>query len=235
MDILYSILVTTIISIPLTSLISFLIKAWINSGFSKKIEKFKSELDNITRIQEFKFKKALDDYSLYSAKKHEIYRNLFAIFSESFGHLFSLSGFTIGPDYNVLSKADILEIIPSLGISDTDKKEIINSGEIKKKDDIISEIRRAEYKVKVVIADQKFSEFKNFSVLNEIYFADDINRLIDEIIKQKAKLITSAKIRAFNSNKHVQTGIDEELIKTSLSDLKDQLRRVIRNGLLNSD
>ncbi|PJZ23902.1 hypothetical protein CH352_18835 [Leptospira hartskeerlii] len=236
MDLIISIIINITVSVPVSSLLLFYLKSWIGSGFSKKIERFKNDLENLRKQQEFEFKKSLDDYSLYSVKKHEVYRELYVLFSESMGLLFSLSGLMLGPDYNVLSKQDLLDLISDLDIFDYDKKRILNEVANLEKEVIVREILKAEYKISVDRADKKFVQFKNYTIVNEIYCAENLNLIITEVIAEMAKLITAGKIRAYNKSINViETGIKEEEVKTRLLELKNNFKTIVREGLLTPD
>ncbi|AOP36377.1 hypothetical protein A0128_20385 [Leptospira tipperaryensis] len=231
MEYLIPIVINVAISIPISSFLLYYFRLWVSTNFSKSIEAYKKELEEISDKKSLELKKIFQDYIHYSEKKQEVYFQLYYLFSQVIGNFYSLTGIYFHPDYDSLSKEELIDFLKDINLSNLDRSrinaKIVN--EAIGKEEILKLIKDSEYREQFQDSYRLFIEFKNYAILNELYFTDEINGLIDKILPELSKLVTFSQNIAYKIYKTFPGGeLQEEDAKKALSILRGELKKHIR-------
>lgn len=184
----------------LLPLILTAILGWV---FNKKLENHKHILQ-----------KKVQDFSLYNEKKHICYAELYKLMKIAEGSIMGLSGFTKGPSFEDYSKEDIKKYLDGL-TPDKVSKEVIEIWDTNK-NDAIKIISEYEKHKKLNNAENSYFEARNYWLMNELYFDDELDLKIEDLFQTLYSL-------------YVNYEIPDDVPRKVNSELKSKVKEKVNN------
>lgn len=218
-------------SIAVTTVASLIFKGYLNNWFNKTLENHKSELLLITEKQKNEYQKQLQDFSLFNTKRHEIYPHLFSLLIESQGYISQLTGLRTEPDFTEYSSDNLNKYL--------EKKQLLNS-KIREFVTLLehdSQLANKEIKkyLKIIepqIANGKYSDAKNYYLLNELYLSNTTSELVDKCLQAIGGLIIDTEYY-YVYNERPDTSFSRQ--KQTIDQLVQEVKALMREELSRSD
>lgn len=105
------------IAIPsvVTTILVFVLKRYLSNKvdhyFQEKITLFKHQLDLSIEAEKFNYQRKIQDFSLYTVKKHEKYVSLYELLLDAESRICGFYGIKSVPTYQEYNEKDIRELM----------------------------------------------------------------------------------------------------------------------------
>lgn len=177
----------------ITTLLFFILRKYfgtkIDTAFKKNIEKYKQELLVATEHSKFDFQRKIQDFNLFTSKKHEVYGELNKLLLIAENYITGLFGFRTELSYEEFDKIDLKKVMENSGFPNGKINQILNT---------IDEGNRIE----AIIMMKKFLGLKEFRDSNNalinarnyfwssiFYFSDKVESLVKDILSKLTSLL----------------------------------------------
>ncbi|ARU61867.1 hypothetical protein CBW65_13125 [Tumebacillus avium] len=200
-SVLLSVLVTSGIG---TFLFQTFIRNKIKNLFDKNLESHRHTLMLITEETKFDFQRRIQDFSLFTSKKHEAYQELYKLILIANGKVLSFSGgFKSELSFEEFSKEDLEKYM-------TDKKVV--SGKMKYLLEMLESNRRKaikEMKEYILMIDfqkawHSINEARNLLLINELYLSDEVSKSSKDVLNIIDQLLYYYESRDKEDVKNIQ-------------------------------
>lgn len=172
--------------------------------------------------------KRFEDFSLFTAKKHEVYAELFQHLAEAEGSVAGLSGGQYGPNYEDYTRKDAEEYLETQRIAGEISNSILQIWDSDRK----QAARKLSEAVRLVaknLADLKVMEARNYLMTKALYLSDRVDGAADALLKNLRHNFAHAIMPDETSGK-AQLRLKEEAVKM-LSELKQVMSEELRSGV----
>ena len=181
-DFLFNYLDTIIISSSVSTIILsttiFIIKKFfskkIDCHFNKKLEEYKNELNVINRQVEFDYQRKIQDFSLYTTKKHEKYIELHELLNIANGAIRGLMGLQHELTYEEFNKEDVEKMLFDLKVPSGKINEIFTIWDDNGKEKAIKVMKEYLQMFKIISAKDSLIEVNNFYLKSRLFFSNDL-------------------------------------------------------------
>ncbi|MFD2328976.1 hypothetical protein ACFSR7_06910 [Cohnella sp. GCM10020058] len=184
MELVRSILTSTIV----TGIVVALFQAFYKYRADKNLEQYRQQLTQLTESLKFDLQRKIQDFNLYTIKRHETIPELFKLLLLAESNIRGLFGGRRSLTFEEFNKSDIEEYLLNRKVVRGMVEKILDLWETDKEasiDQMNSYLRVIEFSEARV----SFNEAKNYFVLSELYLTDEVARLVDEFIKTLGELL----------------------------------------------
>ncbi|MEC1437410.1 hypothetical protein P9D57_01320 [Bacillus sonorensis] len=182
--------------------------------FNTKLEKQKHILQ-----------KKIQDFSLYNERKHSSYTELYKLIKEAEGQIFGLRGLKTVPSFTDCNTQDIDNYLKEFNTPQKAITEITHLWEKEKYDEAIQKIREYEKMRDINKAESAFFSAKNYWLLNELYFKEELNTKLHEYFKDLYSLYVNYEMPEGVSRK------ENRELKSKINDKFDELKSIMKKEL----
>jgi len=235
------------VAIPsiVTTILVFVLKKYLSNKvdhyFQEKITLFKHQLDLSTEAEKFNYQRKIQDFSLYTVKKHERYVSLYELILEAESRICGIYGFKSVPTYQEYNEKDIRKIMTDENFPEGKIDEIFDIWKNQGKDSAIEAMRKFFRLVEVQKASNSFDAFKRQYVLSKLYLSDSIDNKISEIIGTLAAVLAHYESFAqlpFEVRREMKEEIREsaklqESVRPQIEELTELLKKELAVGYYN--
>lgn len=176
-----------VIPSTVTAILVFVLKKYLSTAvdhyFQEKITLFKHQLDLTTEAEKFNYQRKIQDFSLYTIKKHEKYVTLYELILEAESKICGIYGFKSVPTYQEYNEKDIRKVMTDENFPEGKIDEIFDIWKNQSKDEAIKAMRKFFRLVNVQKASNSFNAFKNQYLFSKLYLSETIDKKISEIIR----------------------------------------------------
>ncbi len=163
--------------------LNVLVKNGVDNLFARSIEKYKSELQQISEKAKFDYMRMNQDFNLWTTKRHEAYAKLYSSLDETLRFMSSIENIEISAYFDYLSNEDLIDILKkeSLSTDDISSVTLLRDGNPsfaeKEAKRLIKKAKTSEAKKAGIKAQKVFGE-------NIIYLSDEIYRMVEELLSK---------------------------------------------------
>ncbi|MCE1166338.1 MAG: hypothetical protein LWX07_13150 [Bacteroidetes bacterium] len=197
----------------------------IGSYFDEKLVRYKHELGLITEGEKFNYQRKIQDFSLYTVKKHEKYVRLHELMLWAEGRIISLFGFRTAPTYEEYNKQDIEKVMHDEDFPIGKRDAIFHLWETSGKESAIKELRSFLRVIQFSKANIALIEFKNEILFSKLYLSRELTDKVEECYKLLADILN--KYEDMEDNRRYNQGFNSELrretrkLEKQLADVRD--------------
>lgn len=212
----------SIISGLVLYLIRALIKDKINNYFGKKMENHKHNLQLITEQAKFDYQRKIQDFGLYTTKRHEAYAEVYKLVLIAYGKVTDLRGLRRVLSFEDYDSEDIKKYLEEKKIPTRKITEIVGKWDVDR-EIAVKEIRGYEKLRFFQEARNDYAEARNYLYLNELYMADEIVKDVGNVLERLGKLLINYEYPDAGTRTENQSLIKE--IDGGLVTVKDSMRK----------
>ncbi|MEO9884929.1 MAG: hypothetical protein ABJR05_12020 [Balneola sp.] len=218
-----------------TYLIKKYLEKRLNHSFDQKLKNHEQNLSLIAEAQKFDFQRKIQDFGLYTQKKHEVYLEMNRLAFKPLGGIGGLMGFRTELTYEEYNWDDLLRIMKRDKFPDG-KIEDIYASYLKHSDEGIQKMKSFYRLIEFQEAENNYLRFQDFYRLNKIYLSEDIESNTKNILLNLNKTLSNRKV-SFNFHTEQYDTPSSELISSSHKTqqkaklLIDQQIRIMRKEL----
>lgn len=179
---------------------------------------FNTKLENHKHI----LQKKVQDFSLYNEKKHICYAELYKLIRLAEGSILGLRGLTTRPSFDDYNKVDVENYLDGFSTPKKVIREVVDLWDINK-NRAIEIIREYEKYRDLKKSENAFFEARNYWLINELYFDENINIKINEYFKTLYNLYVN-----YENPEEVPRKENRELkskIEVKFNELKDSMKK----------
>jgi hypothetical protein len=190
-------IVLNYIAVPavVTTIIIFILKKYLGDKvdhyFQEKITFFKHQLDLSTEAEKFNYQRKIQDFNLYTVKKHENYIRLYELLLEAESRILGIYGFKTELSYQEHNEADFRRIMKEEKFPEGKIEEIFSIWENRGKEDAIKEMKKFFRLIEIKKADNSFWTLKNHYMLSKLYLSDTIETKFDSFLSSLGSLLAN--------------------------------------------
>lgn len=161
--------------------------------FSKQLEKYKRDLQDISEATKFEYQRKLSDFNLYTTKKHEHYIKLYEQILNAYGYVSHLaSALKMRPSYSWYNEEDIRDHLKKLLLPKGRIDELVTAWNDNK-----NQAEREIYKCITLKeefdAENAINEMKNLYWKSQLYMSETLSSEIKTLIDQLFELYFNCK------------------------------------------
>ncbi|WP_284640763.1 hypothetical protein [Paenibacillus silviterrae] len=230
---------TLIISVPATLVIlgtflKLIVNTYIDSKFKEKLETHKQELQLIAEANKFDFQRRMQDFNLYTTKRHEAYMNIYDKFLHADGHIRGLMGLQNRPDYNEYNSDDLDRRLRNFDLLENKINEFKRKWQectSQNRSYLIQEIEDYLRMVEIQKAGLSLTEANNYFLTKRLYISDNVMALLTLINSSLRSYVTG--LQFLHSHQVPFTEMNE--LETTIINKMDELRVTIKKELRTGD
>jgi hypothetical protein len=225
----FAFLVSVLTSSIVTLIINSVIKGGIKHQYSKRLEKFKSDLSLISEDQKFDFQRKIHDFSIYSSRRQEIYPEMYKYIYKLHKEINLIEELSFLSPAFISEKERIVPYFNGIGIEfteeevklilkkydsyDTHEDSLINLS------DLIKQILINEFNKKIKAADDFFQD-------HILYFSNDSIKKINNFLTNILVLVVNMKL---------EDNDDKNEILKEVSDCCKEIEEILKAALTKGD
>jgi hypothetical protein len=185
------------IAIPsiITTILTFVLKKYLSDKvdhyFQEKLTLFKHQLDLSTEAERFNYQRKIQDFNLYTVKKHEKYVRLYELLLESEARICGIYGFKTELTYQEHNESDVRRIMTEEKFPEGKIEEIFKIWKNRGKEDAIKEMKIFFRLIEIKRADNSFWALKNHFVISKLYLSDIIDSKFDSLLTSLGSLLAN--------------------------------------------
>jgi hypothetical protein len=190
-------IVLNYIAIPtvVTTIIIFILKKYLGDKvdhyFQEKITLFKHQLDLSTEAERFNYQRKIQDFTLYTVKKHENYVRLYELLLEAESRILGIYGFKTEPTYQEHNEADFRRIMTEEKFPEGKIEEVFSIWKNRGKEDAIKEMKKFFRLIEIQKADNSFWLLKNHFTTSKLYLSDTIENKFNSFLSSLGSLLAN--------------------------------------------
>lgn len=208
-------------------------KGIIDRHFAKKLAEHENELRILTEVRKSELAKELQEHSLFSNKKHEIYPEYYKMLMEV--HSRVLNRIVTRPDYHSIPWSEVERYLIERQISNVEIEKI---NRIKKRVDgenkAYKEIDHLLEKHSHRKTEAEFIKVHNYLLSTQLYFADDTFNKALQIDNSLNTILINKEMRIFEGilscEERSEVSENEEIVNTGMQELKILMKRDLQAG-----
>ncbi|MCD4652760.1 hypothetical protein K8T06_02375 [bacterium] len=229
MNILYNVVIPALTSTVVVGL-WYLILQKVISGkvyfhFNRKLEDHRHDLTTISESLKYDYQRKLEDFNLFTTKKHAIYMKLYELIHIAFGKVGNLTSSRPILTLEDRDKTDIEMYMDVYNFPNKIKSRILNMWDTNQAS-AIGIIRK--YKRLFEIQDARFAimEARNYSITNKLYLSDSV---FDKISNAAGKMISLHSIHTHpDVDQGSKGGSRISTLKEEISVLVEEITKIMR-------
>ncbi len=160
----------------------YLSKKYVDQKFNKKLETHKHELQTIMEFNKFDIQRKIQDFNLYTVKKHEVYLTLYRLFHEADGYARGMYGLRHVPDYKNHTSSEISKILDESEVGEERKKYFLERWESRyENSSIVDEFSKLMDRIRVNMADEQQKKAHNEWIYSKLYLSENVDELCSEL------------------------------------------------------
>lgn len=167
----------------------YLFAKYMDNQFAKRMEKYKHELGLYSEQVKFDLQRKIQDFGLYTNKRHAIYPELYKMYLESFGAIFNSGGkFVLNTNFNGYNEEDIVNMLihnDFLG----GEIDAITTLWRNDKDSAINKINIMHSDKRKQNSEMSWNAANNFRMISELYLSEIVAKLVAEISRLQHELL----------------------------------------------
>jgi len=207
----------------------------IENIFNKKLEKYKQQLDLSTESARFDFQRKIQDFSLYTVKKHKTYLKLHKLLLEAEAHICGLYGGGTELTYQEHNEKDIRNLMENENFPEGKIEEIFNVWNQRGKDSAIKRMKNFLRIIEVQKADNSYIFLKNYFWNSKLYFSKKVEEKSNEIVNLLGSLMAhyeTLERMSFETKRKQKDSIERaDEIKSKVRPSIDELILIIKSEL----
>ena len=159
----------------------------VDFHFNMKLQDHRHDLNTISESLRYDYQRKLEDFNLFTTKKHAIYMKLYELLHIAFGKVGNLTGNRRILTLKDHDKSDIEKYMDGIKIPNKIKSQVLGMWETNQ-DSAIGKIR--EYERAFEIQDARFAimEARNYSITNKLYLSDLVFNKVSEAANEMVSL-----------------------------------------------
>ena len=177
----------------ITTLIIFIFKKYygtkIENTFQRSMESYKQELIVATENAKFDFQRKIQDFNLFTTKKHEVYGELNKLLVIAEGNILNLYGLRTELSYEEYNKNDLTNLMEKEGFPEGKMNEIIKLFEVGDKYKAILLMKHFLRIKEFRDANNVLITARNFFWASIFYFSNEVEEKIKIIFEKLAALL----------------------------------------------
>jgi hypothetical protein len=156
-------------------------KGWIQLGLKKRLIAFQHELSREVEYARFDFQRRAYDFTLYAAKKHDVYAELYQAMAMAHGAVIGLYGLKTWESFQNFNREDVREFLNGLGLTHGLQEHLLNVWD---RDPALgaSQIRDYMRAVETTHARKIWQEAWNSRLLKRLYLSDRVDSLCSDLL-----------------------------------------------------
>jgi hypothetical protein len=220
MEILTSILTSTIV----TGIVVSLFQAFYKFKADKNLEQYKQSLSQLTENLKFDLQRRIQDFSLYTNKRHEKLPELFRLLLIADSKVRGLFGGRRSLTFQEFNRVDTEKFLLDRQVPQGKIETILTTWNVDK-DEAITEMNEYLRVIEFSEARKNFYEAKNFYILSELYLTEAVTELTEKFLKVLGELL--------NYSEYPETGTHHKRFEfhAELDNITNQLRNAMKQEL----
>ncbi len=210
---------------PLRKIVEEWIRGRVSSEFAKELETHRHRLALDAEQVRADHQRRLHDASLYSVKKHEVYRELFNKLLVADGHVGRLVGGRLMPSFDDYSADDMRGVMERAEFTGPQKDAVLRNWD-KDRQSAMKAFNAAMRNVELSNAEHAVAEAKNYFLVNALYINDAHSNAVAEILK----VLNGSLAHALFPDEH-GSGSEQLKLNKQASELIERLKRALRDDL----
>ncbi|WP_160037196.1 hypothetical protein [Paenibacillus sp. An7] len=194
----------TIIS-AIVVIAQILVNSIISYNFSKKLDNHRSQLQSSMEAYKFDIQRKMQDFSLYTTKKHEAYSSLYRLFLEADNHIGRIMGgkHRQADDYMVYTIDEITKLLDKYEIKMSRQKIILDNWNRRHEDpSVLKNLQNLMNRVYNDQARDYQRRAHNEYFFNKLYLSKEVNRICEDLSSELGFICVN--IDALNNGNEVQ-------------------------------
>lgn len=228
-----------------TTILVFVLKKYLSNKvdnyFQEKITLFKHQLDLSTEAERFNYQRKIQDFNLYTVKKHEKYVSIYESILEAESRICGIYGFKSVPTYQEYNENDIRKIMTDEKFPEGKINEIFEIWRNQGKDEALKTMRKFFRLIEVQKASNSFNAFKYQYIISKLYLSETIDKKITEIIGTLAAVLAHYETfeqLPFEARREMKEEIKEatklqESVRPQIEELTELLKKELAVGYYN--
>lgn len=164
-----------------TTLLFFLLRKYFSSKIDLATQKsfaaYKQKLSIVSETAKLDLQKKMQDFNLYTSKKHEKYMEYHKLLLLAESNVNGLYGFKQEPTYEEYNDVDLRRIMKESGFPQGKIEEIFKIIYSKEREQAIKEMKKFLRLIEFQKANRAVIEAKNYYWTSKLYFSDEIDKL----------------------------------------------------------
>ncbi|WP_091019924.1 hypothetical protein [Paenibacillus amylolyticus] len=157
-------------------------RKYVDQRFLEKLEHHKHELQGIMEFNKFDLQRKMQDFNLFTTKKHEAYTTLYKLFLEADGYAGSIMGYRQVTDYKKYSYDEVSRLFDEYNIGDIDKSPILDNWDNRHSDDsVIGNLRYVMNRTLVNVAKDYQRKAQNEFYYSKLYLSEKVDEIYYEL------------------------------------------------------
>ncbi|MBU7316067.1 hypothetical protein [Paenibacillus oleatilyticus] len=181
-----------VIGLTIWAAIKFLSKTYVDNYFKKELEEHKNELQQmlevkkhelqqISELNKFDLQRKMQDFNLFTPKKHSVYAELYGLFLKAEKVPRGLMGFRQVPDYLKFNSSELEYSLKNMGVPDIQIQKF-SIGWDQSKYTLIDDLRSYVHFFEILQAKLAFQEARDKFHESKLYLSEKISGICDELI-----------------------------------------------------
>lgn len=218
---------------------TFFIKKYLEKrlshSFDQKLKDHEQNLSFIAETQKFDFQRRIQDFGLYTQKKHEVYLEMNRLAFKALGSIGGLMGFRTELTYEEYSWDDLLRIMKRDKFPDG-KIEDIHTSFLEEREEGIQKMKSFYRLIEFQESENSYLEFQDFYRLNKIYLSDDVESNTENILLNLNETLSNRKVSFnFHTGKYDRTSseltVNSHKTQQKAKSLIEEQIRIMRKEL----
>jgi hypothetical protein len=203
-------------------------QAGVKAAFDTKLESHRSELQQLVEANRFALERTMEEFSLFAAKKHEVYAGLYRRLRLAEGRLADLvTGVRITPTFLDFDKADLEEFLTEMKYSARKKREVLEAFDVSP-ENAVEAYEGHQPTVQRFKARKRLDSAISFFLLNELYLSPEAAELCQKLLLSMRELLYAMMGGA--SEPYIREREVLKRITAQLEELRGQMQSEVQAG-----
>ncbi|RUS41954.1 hypothetical protein [Cohnella sp. AR92] len=220
MEILTSILTSTIVA----GIVVSLFQAYYKFKADKNLEQYKQSLSQLTENLKFDLQRRIQDFSLYTNKRHEKLPELFRLLLIADSKIRGLFGGRRSLTFQEFNRKDIEKYLLEHQVPQGKIETVLIAWSVNK-EEAIKEMNEYLRVIEFSEARKSFYEAKNFYILSELYLTEVVTDLAERFLKALGDLLI------YSEYPEPGTHNNRFELHAELDNITNQLRNALKQEL----
>lgn len=177
------------------AIVLFVLKKYLGDRvdhyFEEKLTMFKHQLDLSTEAERFNYQRRIQEFNLYTVKRHENYLRLYELLLETESKILGIYGFRTELTYQEHNREDIRRVMTDARFPQGKIEEILAIWENREKSEAVKEMKRFFRLIEMKQADNSFIALKNHYIVCKLYLSNLVDTKLDAVITALGDLLSN--------------------------------------------
>ena len=225
------------IAIPVSAMgiLLFVFRKYLSSkidfDFKKQLAVYKKDLNLITKQVEFDYQRKIQDFNLYTTKKHEKYIELHKLLRIADGAILGLMGLQHEPTYEEYNKEDIRNMLLKMEVQTGKIDDILTIWDTHNKAEAIQEMRKYLQLLKINAARSSLTKANNFYLMSKLYFSDDVCAYKEKLADKLSNLFTIYQLSLEHPGAYKNATQESHKIRSEIKTFVMKLEKTMKDEL----